>query len=743
MMTYLRTAGQAYAAIYFSQNSRMGALLLLASLLWPNTGLSGLIGLGSALLISRALHIAPAQQGSHLYNGLLVGLSLGAVYPVSPGTILLMVAGCLVAVLIGLLSNDLLWQREKLIAFSLPFALTTLLISPAAQHQMLLPNTSTDPIFARLIPALPSWLQPLSDYLSSLGGAYFIESPWMGLLITLSLLRASRYLSLMALAGYLTGRLTYLELAGGSHPELIPAFAFNFILTTMALSMWTIPGRASALLALSGAALNALMVNTLQSLGSDSSIPWTSLPFLVTTLTILAALQRRSKNCGPELNLHQPDLPERSYERARLARSRGALAGIPQLLPPFQGNWQVYQGCHGPHTHQPPWQYALDFYQTEDDCSFRTDGRVLEDYRCFNEAVHAPVSGQIISWVNHLPDNAPGQVDSVHLWGNHLMIRTLDGYYVVLAHLKQFSIEVQSGAWVEATQFLARCGNSGRSPQPHLHLHVQRSAEAGAATWPFRLCHGLCTSPTMDQTETGYAYQLSWLPKEGDSLQPSRSSPALAEAMSLPLGRVFEYRCQRALKSRLLRLSIVIDLQGERRIQSDSGASCAFVQTPQLLACYDRKGPQDPWFDAWILAIGLSPMDVQPIRWHDHPSADLLRGFRHRVGTLLRHPLPQGLHSCYHRQPEHNREGWHQTGIHQFSFLGVTTTLHTEARIVPATGLSQLQILLADSLWGEAELIAITQLPDAGIPGWRRPISVCSWSAPNTATFQQVQETPL
>ncbi len=739
----LKIAAQAYAAIYFSQNSPMGISILFASLLWPNTGLSGLIGLGYARLVSHILHVAPSQQGSHLYNGLLIGLSIGALYPVSISTFLLIGAGCFAAALIGLVSNDYFWQKEKLLALSLPFVLANLLITPAAQHLILIPNIPVTDPFARFTPELPAWMQPLKTYLSSLGGAYFIESPWIGLLIALALLRASRYLSLMAVGGYLIGRLTYLDLAGGNHPELIPAFAFNFILSSMALSIWTIPGRASALLALGGAALCAVLINTLQSISSDSGLPWTALPFLLTTWLVLAALQRRSVHRAPELNLHQPDLPENSYERARLARSRGDLAGIPQLLPPFQGIWQIYQGCYGPHTHQPPWQYALDFYQTDESCSFRSDGSCVEDYRCFGAPVHAPVSGQIVAWVNHLADNAPGQVDSVQPWGNHLMIRTLDGFYILLAHLKQHSIEVQPGAWVESGQFLARCGNSGRSPQPHLHLHVQCSAEVGAPTCPFRLCHSLSMLPA-SQLASRHRYQLSWIPQEGDSLQTSCPSPALVEAFNLPLGRVLEYRCQQAHQSGSLKLRIVIDLHGKRRIQSASGASCSFIQTPQLLACYERKGPHDPWFDAWILAIGLSPMEVQPIDWFDAPSASLFHGFRHWLGRQLRPPLPQGLSSHYARKPAESREGWQQTGTHACASLGGTITLCTHAHIEPATGLSQLRIEVNGTLWGEAELLAISQIPDAGIPGWYRPIAVRSSTTPTFSVDSQIlQESGL
>ena len=35
------------------------------------------------------------------------------------------------------------------------------------------------------------------------------------------------------------------------------------------------------------------------------------------------------------------------------------------LLPPFLGQWQVYQGFDGPHTHKDQWRFALDFHRLE------------------------------------------------------------------------------------------------------------------------------------------------------------------------------------------------------------------------------------------------------------------------------------------------------------------------------------------------------------------------------------------
>ncbi|HLR28359.1 MAG TPA: M23 family metallopeptidase [Ruania sp.] len=80
----------------------------------------------------------------------------------------------------------------------------------------------------------------------------------------------------------------------------------------------------------------------------------------------------------------------------------------------------------------------------------------------------------------------------VALAGNHVMLRTEAGPVVVLCHLQQHSILVASGQRVRSGDLLGRCGNSGNSTEPHLHLQVidqPRVHEAAAV--PFVLDSGL------------------------------------------------------------------------------------------------------------------------------------------------------------------------------------------------------------------------------------------------------------
>jgi murein DD-endopeptidase MepM/ murein hydrolase activator NlpD len=49
-----------------------------------------------------------------------------------------------------------------------------------------------------------------------------------------------------------------------------------------------------------------------------------------------------------------------------------------------------------------------------------------------------------------------------------------------LAHLQRNSVQVAAEQRVRSGEQVGRCGNSGRSSEPHLHYHLQASPTFGA-----------------------------------------------------------------------------------------------------------------------------------------------------------------------------------------------------------------------------------------------------------------------
>lgn len=114
-------------------------------------------------------------------------------------------------------------------------------------------------------------------------------------------------------------------------------------------------------------------------------------------------------------------------------------------------------------------------------------------YPAFGQPVYSMVSGTVVrasSW--HRDHRSRSRMLAViymmlegafrelggpgFILGNHVVIRSHDGVYAVIAHLQQNSTTLQPGQTVRAGQLIGRCGNSGNSSEPHVHCHLMDRA---------------------------------------------------------------------------------------------------------------------------------------------------------------------------------------------------------------------------------------------------------------------------
>lgn len=150
---------------------------------------------------------------------------------------------------------------------------------------------------------------------------------------------------------------------------------------------------------------------------------------------------------------------------------------------PFDGTWYVFNGGVTPETSH-SWdivaqRYAYDFVVVDNELRrWRTDGKTLEDYLCYDLPILSPADGEVVAVVDGVRD-APGvgtgwlDVFTSHFPGNAVTIQHAEGEYSFLAHLKPGSICVRVGDRVQRGQEIGRCGNSGHSTEPHLHFQLQ------------------------------------------------------------------------------------------------------------------------------------------------------------------------------------------------------------------------------------------------------------------------------
>jgi hypothetical protein len=247
------------------------------------------------------------------------------------------------------------------------------------------------------------------------------------------------------------------------------------------------------------------------------------LPYNLVVIGTVAALRLVPRPNGLMVSPWTTLQPEGVARLMQINRLRFPDYNTTALFLPCAGELVVTQGFDGALTHRGAWRHALDLEVPGEVGSWNAGAGDLQDFAIFGLAVHAPVTGTVVAVENKIPDNLTGHNNPESNWGNHVIIRTDFGAHVMLAHFMMDSIAVESGQRVASGTYVGRCGNSGRSPVPHLHLHVQAGPFAGSPTIPFVMKHYVQRMPG----ETRWTYHLSGVPAEASVLRPAVPSPWL------------------------------------------------------------------------------------------------------------------------------------------------------------------------------------------------------------------------
>lgn len=152
----------------------------------------------------------------------------------------------------------------------------------------------------------------------------------------------------------------------------------------------------------------------------------------------------------------------------------------PMILP-FNEEWFVYWGgitaAQNYHVREISQQYAYDIVMVKDGASYAGDPKKNESYYAFGKEIIAPCNARVVKVIEGVPDNIPGEMNPRDLTGNTLVLQTDLGEYILMAHLQENSILVEEGQEVVQGEVLGKCGNSGNSTEPHLHLSLQNTLE--------------------------------------------------------------------------------------------------------------------------------------------------------------------------------------------------------------------------------------------------------------------------
>lgn len=552
---YFRPMMFSYSEIFFLKGLLPGIIILGLTFLNPNLGLSGLFSVISAYAFARFLGYQKEflNSGYYTYNALLVGLSIGKLFSFSPLTLLFIIIAAGITFLITITFADIFHRFFLLPILSIPFVLVTSLIYLSASR---FSNLYVSELYANghihfLSDTFPLWINGL---LKTLGAIIFMPDPLVGLILLAMIFFHSRIIFILTVTGYYFGILLQGLFTGSYDLAFQDLNAFNYPLIAIALgAVFNIPTYKSYAIAMMGVAASTVFIKSIDVFWAQYNIPVFTLPFTLITLGSIYVLGLLKYPYRP---LIFKDSPEETAQYFQLQKLRYA-STMPFHLP-FLDTWTVYQGFDGQWTHQGIWKYAYDFVKTGDNQkTYQNEGLHLSDYYCFKQPVTAPCRGYVAYVADWLPDNPIGVVDNINNWGNYVIIHDVRGYYVGICHLSQYSLTVKPGDWVEPYQIIGYCGNSGYSPEPHIHMQYQTTSMMTSYTQPF------CFAGLIHSNQAQFSqYEDHTLPKVGEQVTPHFPAPFYLQLSNFVLDDTltFEvYHQQKSIKIIQFKVKMAID----------------------------------------------------------------------------------------------------------------------------------------------------------------------------------------
>lgn len=545
----LQSTLNSYSQIFFSLDKGFSVIMIAVSFFDFWAGLSGLL----AVLISNSLayligfNRQNISQGLYGFNSLLVGLGMGVFYEPSIAFFTILFVASLFTLLVTIMMEGVL-GKYGLSYLSLPF-LIALWVFVLATRSFTELEISQRGIYRlnemyqlggdELVKSYEwfgalNWPKAIVMYFKSLGAIFFQYDLFAGILLAIGLLLYSRIGFLLSVFGFACAYLFY-QFIGANISELSYGYiGFNFILTAIAVGgFFMVASSYSFLWVILLTPVISVLITSTSALLSVYQLSVYSLPFNAVVLLFLYVIKFRHVSKEKPLEvMFQQYSPEKNlyYHKNSLRRYHHRYQISFNL--PFWGEWTVSQGHEGDITHKGEWSQAWDFEVfDENNVSYRGSGSSARDYYCFGKPVLSPASGIVEEIINGLEDNEINEPDYTNNWGNTIIIKHDSNVYSKLCHLKKDSFKVKRGDRVCSGEVLAQCGNSGRSPVPHLHFQVQSTPYVGSKT----VFYPLSDYITLSDKEINLIP--AGVPKKGDRILGIETRESLRMAYNFVPGR--------------------------------------------------------------------------------------------------------------------------------------------------------------------------------------------------------------
>ncbi len=495
-----------YAVLFFSNNKLFALLLLIVSFFNPYAGLAGLVAVLFAILFSYSagLNKSSLIKGTYSYNALIIGIGMGSVYHFNVAFWLLLLVVVILSVVLSLIFQNQL-GKYGLPFLTLPFVLCFWIVLLVTKDFAAI-NISFRNIYwlndvyaigdehlVNFVMFMEKLEMPLlvSTFFRALSSLYFQNNILAGFIIAAGILIHSRIIFSLIIVGFLSAY--FFNNIVMAHPNGMNYYLMggNFILVSVAVGgFFTVPSVHSYVWAIISVPITFLFVMALGRISGQWNLPVYSMPFCMTVLSLLYFFSLKTQKGRIVLTPLQLYSPEKNLYNYLNNKERLLNANSIRLQLPFIGNWIVSQGYDGDITHKGDWGKALDFIIVDNELkSFDKYPLHPENFYCYGKPVLAPADGLVQLIDDGIDDNEIGKINQQQNWGNTIVIKHADNLFTKLSHLKKFSFKVKEGDYVRQGDIVASCGNSGRSPEPHLHFQVQTTPHVGSKTFAFPFAH--------------------------------------------------------------------------------------------------------------------------------------------------------------------------------------------------------------------------------------------------------------
>lgn len=574
---------------------------MLVTFIDPMLGSCGLVTIILSNILAYVLGISKhaIREGVYGFNALLLGLALGFEYKFNLPFSIVLISAVLILLFNTVWLSTVL-AKYNLPFLGLPFLVTYWLVYLASgaftfielQEQYIyttnyVSKASLSPVYV-WAHSLDGLQLPLiiKSYFKTLSSTFFQNSLLAGIIIAGGLLYFSRIAFSLSVIGFCSAFGTFYLL--GIDTVLLTDYLIgsNFIFMAIAVGcFYLVPNKWSYLSVVILTPILCIMLIAFGKILAVFQLKSFTLSFSLVTILFLFFVQHRWWQKFLKLVSLQYYSAEKTIYKYLSTTKRFQNSHMAKIALPFWGEWKVSQGYDGSLTHLGDWSKALDFVITDEkNNTYKLPGTDCKDYYCYDKPVVAPYNGFVYDIINSVEENPINSVDSKNNWGNTLILNHQNGLFSQLSHIKRDSLKVAIGDYVTKGMVLATCGNSGRSPEPHLHFQLQLSPIIGEKTYAYPIAYYL------QKTEGKTLLKTFEVPKEGEIISNVETSDLLIKSYDLQPGKTIKL-INKNIPAASIEWKVLTDEWNRTYIYcSKTKSTLWFANDGIMFYCYDFEG---------------------------------------------------------------------------------------------------------------------------------------------------------